>query len=205
MSTRLELPRRGLILGAAALVLTPRVAFAAPGKLAFAVYRNGTKIGEHEVSISGDEANPVATAEVQMTVKVGPVPVFKYHHRATERWRGGQFASIETWTDQSGKKPLHVVAQATPGGVMIEGGVAGPQKGPANAAPLTHWNTAAFSRPLFNQQEGKFLKVNVSRLANNHFAIRGETEIDDFYDAAGQWQSLKGKLDDGSTMEYRRL
>jgi len=36
-------------------------------------------------------------------------------------------------------------------------------------------------------------------------AIRGEAEIDDFYDEAGAWQSLTGKLDDGSKVEYRRV
>lgn len=204
MSTRLQLDRRGLILGASALVMAPKVAFAAPGKLTFAVFRNGTKVGEHHVVISGDEANPVANTEVAMTVKVGPVPVFKYHHRAVERWKGEQFVSIETWTEQSGKKPIHVLAQSTGSAVTIDG-PAGPQKGPADAAPLSHWNTASFTRPMFNQQEGKFLKVKATKVAPNHWAVRGETEIDDFYDAAGQWQALRGKLDDGSTMEYRRI
>lgn len=203
MSGRLELGRRGLIVGATALVLAPKVAFAAPGKFSFAVFRNGTKIGEHAMVITGDDANLVATAEVAMTVKVGPVPVFKYKHRASEKWRGGQFVSIETWTEQNGKK-THVMAVSAPGAVTIDG-PAGLQKGPADAAPLSHWNTAAFSRPLFNQQEGKFLKVRTARVAPNHWTIRGETEIDDFYDAEGQWSALKGKLDDGSTMEYRRI
>ena len=138
-----------------------------------------------------------------MTVKIGPVPVYKYRHRATEKWRGPQFVSVETFTEANGKKQ-HVLAQAGAGAVTIDG-PAGLVKAAANAAPLSHWNTAAFGRPLFNQQEGKVLKVTATKVAANHWAVRGEAEIDDWYDAAGQWQALKGKLEDGSTMEYRRV
>jgi hypothetical protein len=44
-----------------------------------------------------------------------------------------------------------------------------------------------------------------TKVAANHWAVRGEAEIDDWYDANGQWQALRGKLDDGSMMEYRRI
>jgi hypothetical protein len=203
MPERLDLPRRGLIMGGAALALAPRIAFAAPGKLTFAVFRNGARIGEHEMTITGGEGEIVASAEVAMTVRIGPIPVFKYSHRAVERWKDGQFVSIETFTSSNGKKQ-HVLARATDSAVTIDG-PAGLVRAPADAVPLSHWNTASFSRPLFNQQEGKVLRVKATRLAANHWAIRGEAEIDDFYDAAGQWRALKGKLEDGSAMEYRRL
>jgi hypothetical protein len=35
--------------------------------------------------------------------------------------------------------------------------------------------------------------------------FRGDAEIDDYYDEAGVWAGLSGKLGDGSYMEYRRL
>jgi hypothetical protein len=78
-------------------------------------------------------------------------------------------------------------------------------RGPENAVPLSHWNQGNFGKPLFNQQEGKLLKVTCTKVGAGHWAIRGETEIDDFYDGSGNWMALKGKLDDGSTMEYRRV
>jgi hypothetical protein len=198
-----NLDRRGLIAGAAALTLSPKVAFAAPGKLTFAVFRNGTKVGEHVVVITGDDQTATAVTNVAMTVKIGPVPVYKYKHTATERWAGGKFVSIDTFTEANGKKQK-VVARAQPGVVTIDG-PAGLIRGPAEAAPLSHWNTAAFTRPMFNQQEGKLLKVRATRVAANHWSVRGEAEIDDYYDAAGNWLALKGKLEDGSTLEYRRI
>ena len=195
--------RRGLIAGGLAMGLVPGAALALPPRVTFAVFRNGTKVGEHVMTFSGDEMNRVASADVTMTVKVGPVPVYRYKHRATERYRNGRFATIETFTDANGKKQT-VTAELGAGAVMIEG-PAGRIRAPADAAPLSHWNPAVFGRPLFNQQEGKLLKVRVTRAAPGHWQIRGETEIDDFYDEAGVWRGLRGKLEDGSTMEYRRI
>lgn len=84
-------------------------------------------------------------------------------------------------------------------------GPKGASRGPADAVPLSHWNPANFGKPLFNQQEGRMLKVTCARAGAGHWQIRGEAEIDDFYDASGTWLALKGKLEDGSKMEYRRI
>ena len=49
------------------------------------------------------------------------------------------------------------------------------------------------------------LKVTCTQVKPGQWQIRGEAEIDDFYDAQGNWLALKGKLEDGSRMEYRRI
>ena len=60
--------------------------------------------------------------------------------------------------------------------------------------------------PLFNPQNGKLLKVtSPARSSPATGQIRGDAEIDDYYDASGAWLALKGKLDDGSQVEYRRV
>ena len=200
----LMLGRRELILGGAGLALSPGLALAAPpARLAFQVFRNGTKVGEHVMTFSGDDANRTITADVAMTVKVGPVPVYKYKHNAVEKWVGGKWASVETTTNGNGKI-TRASARAMPGFVQITG-PAGAQRGPADAVPLSHWNAANFTRPLFNQQEGKLLKVRCTQMAPGHWQIRGDAEIDDFYDASGNWLALRGTLEDGSKMEYKRV
>ncbi len=200
----LLIARRELILGGAGLALVPGAAFAAlPNKLAFQVFRNGTKVGEHQVVFTGDDNARTATTNVAMTVKLGPVPVFKYKHQAIEKWVDGKWVSADTTTDNNGKM-LKVTARAMPGYVQING-PAGAVRGPADALPLSHWNQGNFGKPLFNQQEGKLLKVKCTQVGAGHWAIRGDAEIDDYYDGSGNWTALKGKLDDGSSMEYRRV
>jgi hypothetical protein len=204
MPTPAALSRRLILAGGLILPLAPGLVLAATRNLTFAVFRNGSKIGEHQVSFAGDGAALTATTDAVMTVKLGPVPVFKYHHHAVERRADGVFASLETSTTSNGKGE-HVEAERTSAGVHVDCTYGKTTLGP-DANPLTHWNPQIFGGPpLFNPQTGKILKVRTARVTANHVTIRGEAEIDDFYDDAGAWQSLTGKLDDGSRVEYRRV
>ncbi|WP_293904593.1 DUF6134 family protein [Phenylobacterium sp.] len=199
----LVIGRRELIVGGVGLALVPGAALAGPNRLAFQVFRNGTKVGEHVVAFTGDDGARTATTNVAMTVKIGPVPVFKYKHQAIEKWVGGKWVSVDTTTDNNGKVQK-VSAKAMGSYVQIEG-PSGAVRGPADALPLSHWNQGNFGKPLFNQQEGKLLKVRCTQVAPGHWSVRGDAEIDDFYDASGTWTALQGKLEDGSKMEYRRI
>ena len=97
-----------------------------------------------------------------------------------------------------------VSARRTEAGVIIET-AKDRITGPAGVRPFTHWNPEVFSGPLFNPQEGKLLKVTARKVSARQWAVRGEAEIDDFYDEAGVWTALRGKLQDGSRIEYRRV
>lgn len=212
------LQRRSLLV-AGILLLAPNLATAAAPagrRLAFAVFRNGSRVGDHLMSFAGEAGSQVVTTEVTMAIKLGPVPVFRYRHRAVERWRGGRFASLDTTTEAGGRKQT-VAARRGEAGVSIETGK-GRVMAPAAALPLTHWNPEALSGPLFNPQEGKLVKVTARRLGREtvklasgqgveavRWFLRGEADIDNWYDAAGVWTALSGKLPDGSTLEYRRL
>lgn len=214
----MTLSRRGLLAGGLGALAAPAAFAAAPanGRLAFAVYRGKDKVGEHVMRFARASGVLSVSTEVEMRVKLGPVPVFRYAHTATERWQGDRFASLTTRTETNGKVE-QVRAEAAAGGVSIEG-PGGRLSAPASAAPLTHWNTAAFDRPLFNPQLGKLMRIRAARagqdsvqLANGQsipatrWTLRGEAEIDNWYDSAGAWAGLRGKLEDGSTMIYRRL
>ncbi|HEX3365340.1 DUF6134 family protein [Phenylobacterium sp.] len=204
MSEFAVLSRRAILAGGLVLPLLPSLVRAAPRSLTFAVYRNGSKIGEHYINFAGEGPTLTATTDAIMTVKLGPVPVFKYHHHAVEHRTDGVFASLETSTNSNGKAE-HVEAERTGAGVRVDCSY-GKTMLAADANPMTHWNPQVFGGPpLFNPQTGKILKVRTAKLTPGHVAIRGEAEIDDFYDEAGAWQSLTGKLDDGSHIEYRRV
>lgn len=197
------LSRRRLLAAGLALATPTPLWAAEPRRLAFAVLRNGAHIGEHRMTFSGDA---VAT-EVQMAVKLGPVTVYRYRHQATERWSGGRFASLDTSTDSNGKAQK-VTARRVGAGVIIET-LRGRATLAPDAAPLTHWNPKVFEGPLFNPQDGKALKVTAVRKPGGRAAqlwsLRGDAEIDDWYDAESIWTALRGRLKDGSTLEYRRI
>jgi hypothetical protein len=185
------------------------------GRLVFAVWRDNSQIGRHSVAFSGDDQDFVVTIDAVMAVSLGPVPLFKYHHQATETWRGGQFVELQSHTTSNGKSE-HVSAVHSADGVTIrtEAGVHGM---PASAMPLTHWNPRALQGPLFNPQTGAAVRESVSRQSGQlarmgdgrmvpatRYTLSGDAQIVDWYDAGGVWVALRGKAPDGSFLDYRR-
>jgi hypothetical protein len=199
-----RLSRRLILAGGLLLPLAPKLVMAAaPKNLTFAVYRNGNHIGEHHINFTGDGASVTATTEAVMTVKIGPVPVFKYHHHAVETRKDGAFASLETATTTNGKAE-RVMAERVASGIAVDC-TTGKAVLAANVNAMTHWNPKIFEGPVFNPQTGKMLKVKTTRDGANRWVIRGEVEMEDTYDEAGGWMAAKAKADDGSTIEYRRV
>ena len=211
--------RRQLLIGGLAAALAPGLAFAAagPSRLLFSASRNGHRIGQQQVDFERQGDAVTARTLAEFTVKIGPLAVYRYRHQAVEQWDGDVFVRLETHTDQNGKA-LRVTAERSPAGPAILNAAGERILGPATAAPFSHWNRQIAGRPLFNPQDGMLLRESASapqaarvRLANGadlpatRIVFRGEAEIQDFYDQAGTWTGLIGKLKDGSTIEYRRL
>jgi len=185
------------------------------GRLVFAVWRNNSNIGRHSLTFSGGEQDFAVAIDAVMAVSLGPVPLFKYHHQATETWRGGQFVELQSHTTSNGKLES-VSAVRGPDGVTIRTG-AGVHAMPAAAMPLTHWNPRALQGPLFNPQTGAAMHESVSRQSGQtarmgdgrmapatRYTLAGDAQIVDWYDANGTWVALRGKAPDGSFLDYRR-
>lgn len=209
----LDPSRRAVLGAAAALLATPAFAVPPPGgRLRFSVFRNDAHVGDHQLAFARDGSVLKVTTEVAMSLRLGPVPMFRYSHRAVETWRDDRFERLETTTSTNGRRE-RVQAARDGAGLRIET-THGVATAPAGAAPLTHWNSAALGGPLFNPQTGKLLKVGVSRHAGERlpdsaepatrWALRGDAEIDDWYDRDGIWAALRGRLPDRSTLAYRR-
>ena len=218
-----RMARRALIMGGLALAATPAMALATPSgpavaPLAFDIFRKGRKIGEHTLSFEAQDDGLTMDAHVQMAVAVGPVTLFRYRHQQTETWKGGRFWRLQTSTVQNGDH-IAVTAERTEAGVRLQGGkhpevrMLGP-----TALPLTHWNRASLSGPLFNPQDGKMMRLaiagqgpapvmlgNGQQITATRVALAGETSIEDWYDPAGAWTGLRARAMDGSVVEYRRV
>lgn len=211
-----HITRRRFSLCAAAALLTPSGAFAAyPAELAFAAFRKGKRIGEQRMTFEPGEILTVRT-RAEMAIKIGPVTAYRYLHEAVERWRGDQFETLETRTLAGGSRES-VVATRTASGVVIRGSKANVTAAPG-ALPFTHWNPKVARAPLFHPQSGKLLRVSAREAGQDpvlladgrtvearRVSFTGDAQIDDWYGADGIWTGLRGRLEDGSALEYRRL
>ena len=215
------LDRRLFLSGACASLCLPDAASAnmripEGSRLAFSVLREGGDFGAHVLTFarSGDEVT--VQVAIDLVVRLGPVPVYRYEHRATEIWSGAAFRSLDAQTKDDGKR-LTVKAQRLANAVTVESSNKGAYEAPANALPSTHWNRRMLDGPFFNTQTGELLsnavtprgattvetssgrKINVRR-----FEIVGPITLETWYDDQQTWAGLQFKGKDGSQILYKR-
>jgi hypothetical protein len=213
--------RRTVLTGAlSSLSLTalalPARAAAQPRALSFEVLRNGRKIGEQAMTFGDGDGLTVKT-QTDMAVALGPISVFRYRFEATERWRDGRFASLQSRTDSNGKM-LQASAQREGGAVHIQPASGPPIEAAEATIPFTHWNRKIAGAPLFNPQDGKLLKERGSAggtrmvsLADGSLrqaegvVFKGEAYVEDWYDEDMVWTALDSRLKDGTSIVFRRL
>jgi hypothetical protein len=184
--------------------------------VAFDIWRKGQKIGAHSVSFQGDGQDFTVAINAELLVKIGPIPVFRYHHRASEVWRGGRFAQFESHTTTNGAEE-HASAIRVADGVTVNTSRGQVLHAPPNALPLTHWNAAVLDGPVINPQYGQLPHERVTRTTGDtvrladgrkvsatRYVVTGDADFTDWYDAEGVWTALTAKAPDGSMFDYRR-
>lgn len=202
--------RMVLAAGLSSIVLPPTRVRASPARqdLHFTAWRNDQAIGIHNVGFSGNLEDFTVSIDADMLVKLGPIPIFRYRHHASETWRAGHFVQLESHTVSNGRQQ-HVLASQTSDGVSISTDDGRNIRLPSPLHPLTHWNPKVLEGPLFNPQTGALLREKVSRSdgqtsQTTRYVLHGDAEIIDWYDAGGTWSGLRGKAPDGSYLDYRR-
>jgi hypothetical protein len=214
-----SLPRRALLTGALAAAALPGLASATippSGLLRFNILRNGRPIGQYVVTFVTNGTGLHVTTEATMLMRIAGVTVLDYNHHCEEIWRGGQFMELHSRTRRD-RVTQFVNATRIDYGINID-----TQEGrnlvPAYVNPLSHWNPSVFRGRMFNPQDGATVNVistnvgrettalaNGSKVGATHWTLRGDAEIDDWYDDAGVWVALSGVLPDHSTIQYLRV
>jgi hypothetical protein len=217
--TNLIANRRMFLIAATTLAAAPAFALiSAPQgrRLAFNVLREGKKIGTHEVSFSRQGEAWTIDVTIDLAVSLGPVPLYRYRHRAREIWTSGQFTSIDADTNDNGSKLIMRAVRNT-SGVAVNSTQSGDYVAPATALPSTHWNRRMLDVPFINTQTGELLRAAVSPLGTGEveaatgakipvrrFEIRGPITLETWYDETSTWAGLRFKGHDGSQILYKR-
>lgn len=207
--------RRGLAAMIASVAAAPSWAVVPPSRrIAFDVVRRGSRIGAHTIDFRDEAGALVVDIALDIVVRAGPIAVFRYRHRATERWRDGAFLSLVSRTDDDGTAAFANVERRADGLLAVEGSKSGRVTAPAAALPATHWNYRQLSAPMINPQHGEVLTPAVldrgeETLADGRgaararrFAITGPAPLDLWYDEARIWRALAFKAQDGSAVTY---
>ena len=206
--------RRAVACLAVALAVLPAAA-AAAGESTFSVFLDDTPIGEHRFSIGGTEDARSVVSEASFTVKLLGLTVYRYRHRAVEKWRGDCLSELTATTDDDGKAS-RVRTEAEGDGLAVVTD-AGRQALKGCVMSFAYWNPAIQRQPrLLNAQTGRSESVQVSRAGGGTVEVRGRQvaatrwridgpaqPIDVWYSAQGEWVGLDSMVDGGRKLIYR--
>lgn len=199
-----------------AVALAGMPAAAAPaGESTFSVLLDDKLIGEHRFSIGGTEEARSVVSEASFAVKLLGLTVYRYRHRAVEKWRGDCLSELTATTDDDGKAS-RVRTEAEGDGLAVVTD-AGRQALKGCVMSFAYWNAAIQRQPrLLNAQTGRSESVQVSRAGGGTVEVRGRQvaatrwridgpaqPIDVWYSAQGEWVGLDSTVEGGRKLAYR--
>ena len=204
----------------AAIVATAGAADAPPlprGEWHFEVRLDGTPIGEHRFSVTGQGDQRKVVSDARFDVRLLGFSAYRYRHRATEQWRDGCLVALESSTDDDGRSE-RVRAQRDGDGLAIE---ADGRTETVHGCIMSfaYWNPALQARTqaqLLNAQTGRLESVRLQRGGSGLVEVHGQAvparelrlsgaarPIALWYSAAGDWIGLDSTVAGGRQLSYR--
>ena len=189
--------------GAAATTAQAALALPRGGKLGFRILRNGSEVGLHQLTFESEGGVLNVRIEIDIRVGLGPMTLYRYHHRGLESWQGGEFLRMDSTTDDDGDAE-HMHAERRGGRVYVEGSKTEPYFAPPGALCSTYWNRAVLQQKIISSQDGRLFSEQITDLGRDavsmsggdaemmasHFQLRGDLSLDIWYDDADQWAHL---------------
>jgi len=184
----------------------------------FRVLLDGTPIGEHRFSAtpSADGLERTLLSEATFAVRWLGVTLYRYQHRAVERWRGDCLVTLAADTDDNGQRTRVTAALR---GDLFEVSAPAPQNARGCVMSFAYWNPALRSQQrLLNSQTGRIEPVRITPIGAatldlgeravdaTGWRIAGLPQpIDVWYSPQGDWIGLDTRVDGGRLLSYRRL
>lgn len=209
-------------IGMAALIVLSIAAAAvraaeAPRLWAFRVLLDGRPIGEHRFALSAaaSAAERTLSSEAEFTVRWLGLVVYRYRHRAVERWRGDCLAALSADTDDGGQRSSVAAVQED-----AEFRVVSPATQLASGCVMSfaYWNPAIRGQGrLLNAQTGRIEAVTITPLQSRpsepglrDLAVQGlritglQQPITVWYTQEWDWVGLDTVVEGGRQLSYRR-
>ncbi len=202
-------------LGLAAGATLGRPALAAPlGRLAFAVYRDESEIGQHTLDFALEGERLTVDIDIELEVKIAFITAYRYSHQNRVTWSGGRLEGFASRTDDNGT--AYRVEAAQKGDHLVIDGEKGQITAPADTLPATYWPAGFVTRKRWiNTQTGALIHSTVTSLGREtveaegeattaeRFGLRGDVDLDLWY-AEGRWVKLAFTGPKGSRIDYRQ-
>jgi len=158
-----------------------------------------------------------AAIDVELTVRLLGLPIYRYRHHAQERREGPRLVAFEARTDDDGRVTW-LNGAAEPAGFRLRTHE-GEALLPPTVTASTWWDEAALGRrPWLNAQSGRLAEVEVRRMGNEavargagqamarHYRVDGDIRCEVWYaEADGAWLKCRFfSRRSGSDIDYVR-
>jgi len=190
----------------------PRVelaAFPQPGKLTYAVIRDGDKIGSQIVEFQRNGDQLLVLTSVKIEVSLLGITIYRFVHRSEEEWKAGELARLTSNTDDDGDKRVVDLK-------LVDGKLKGDYNGQAKEFPLgmipaTFWHPDSMKQTkLLDQVKARNRQITVKDLGTEtitaqgkkiearHFSVSGQIKREVWYGPDGRLEKLQFEGKDGS-------
>ena len=190
----------------------PRVelaAFPQPGKLTYAVIRDGDKIGSQIVEFQRNGDQLLVLTSVKIEVTLLGITIYRFVHRSEEEWKGGELARLTSNTDDDGDKRVVDLR-------LVDGKLKGAYNGqakefPVGMIPATFWHPDSMKQTkLLDQVKARPRQITVKDLGSEtitaqgkkiearHFSVSGQIKREIWYGPDGRLEKLAFEGKDGS-------
>jgi len=211
------LSRRQFGLGAAAagVVVSARPARAdgPDGRLVFDVYREGDRIGVHDLTLRQNGDRIEADIHIDLQVKFAFFTAYRYEHRNREVYEGDELVSMRSRTNNNGER-IEVDVRRE-GDELVVDGKDGTRRVAGDLIPTTYWQPRSVRQNRWiDSQNGRVVESEVTALGTeriryegrqvpaDRFKLRGDLDCDLWYGPEG-WAKLAFEVR-GSRISYRR-
>ncbi|MFP4269107.1 MAG: DUF6134 family protein [Alphaproteobacteria bacterium] len=213
MLSRRRFALTGTAAGGALVMARPALADRADGRLLFDVYREGDRIGTHELRLRQEGDRIEADITIDLAVKFTVVTAYRYRHRNREVYEGEQLVSMSSRTNNNGEK-LSVDVRRE-GDELVVDGKAGRQRVAGDLIPTTYWQPRSVERNRWiDSQNGRVVESEVTHVGTERIRYEGGEARADRYRLSGDldcelwygdegWAKLTFEVQ-GSRISYRR-
>ena len=188
-----------------------------PRRWDFTVLLDGEPIGMHRFSLQPEAQGALAVvSQAEFQVRLLGVPVYRYRHRAVERWQGGCLQSLEADTDDDGERS-HVELGADAAGRLQLRTAQSTTEPSGCLSSFAYWNPALHRQArLLNAQTGRIEPVQWTRIEAGTLDVDGgvqpavrwrlsgtERPLDVWWTDDGRWVGLDATVRGGRRLSYR--
>ena len=181
----------------------------------FDVFRNGAKVGQHQVTFERHGEDLVASSRMTIAIKVMFITGYRFNYNSVETWDGARLKALDVSVDDDGKKTA-IHGRADGQNFRVTGGKVGEIAAPAAILPTTHWNSSQPAAGVtLDTLDGVLRPGPAERIGTEqirmpggpidavHFAYTGGLKGTEVWYADARWVQLRFRGRDGSVIEYR--